>query len=200
MYIHSLPPWSIWSWAHQAMTEVARGRNWLVFKEWVLSSTCFSNLPQLRSPCHEQSYSIEISSHSPWIMVYPHASSSDFPVTSFISHIPTKLSQPSQIINQSQRVAIDWCLWSSASGRMKNLVQCPTFYRQEGPLFIIVLWDVPELGYSTTTAHLQVVPGYLTEPSERELFFFFSQAIYETHLHRDVSIRSLVWASKVKAM
>ena len=120
MYIHSLPPWSIWSWAHQAMTEVARGRNWLVFKEWVLSSTCFSNLPQLRSPCHEQSYSIEISSHSPWIVVYPHASSSDFPVTSFISHIPTKLSPPSQIINQSQRVAIDWCLWSSASGRMNN--------------------------------------------------------------------------------
>ena len=159
-YIHSLPPWSIWSWTHQAMTEVARGRNWLVFKEWVLLSTCFSQLLQLRLPCHEQSYSIEISSHSPWIVVYPHivdsgisiqsdllvvypfnsgiSIQSDFLVTSFISHIPTKLWPPSQITNQSQWVAIDWCVSLIISpGRMNNQIQCPSFCHQEGPLLIL---------------------------------------------------------------
>lgn len=68
------------------------------------------------------------------------------------------------------------------SGRMNSQVQCPTFCYQEGPHFITVLWDVPELGYSTTTSHLQVVPGYLKEPSKRELFFFFSQLFIETCL------------------
>ena len=215
-YIHSLPPWSIWSWTHQAMTEVARGRNWLVFKEWVLLSTCFSQLLQLRLPCHEQSYSIEISSHSPWIVVYPHivdsgisiqsdllvvypfnsgiSIQSDFLVTSFISHIPTKLWPPSQITNQSQWVAIDWCLWSFL------LAEWTTKYNAHHSAIRKDLSSYCPLGCPRIGLQCYNCPpsggAWISYRTIQKRIVFLPQSA----LHRDMSIRSLVGASKVKAM
>ena len=194
-YIHSLPPWSVWSWTHQAMTEVARGRNWLVFKEWVLLSTCLSHLLQLRSPCHKQSYSIEISSHSPWIVVYPHASSSDFLVTSFISHIPTKLWPPSQIINQSQWVAIDWCL-----GSFLLLAEWTAKYNAHHSAIRKDLSSYCPLGCPRIGLQYYNCPpsggAWISYRTIQKKIVFLLQSA----LHRDMSIRSLVGASKVKAM